>query len=422
MTPSRHRGVPLTLLAAAALVSCGNDATPTPTPAANTWTIASGEYTLAPGEERYLCTTATLPADRETVITAMTPTYGTGTHHIFFAQTLAPEDAGTFECRTLFRTTWAPLYLGGVQSGTLQLPRGAGIRLSGGQQVLIQLHLQNASASPIRARTSMTLTLADPAAPVVAAGVFGVDNRTVRIPARSTNHRTAMTCRPNRDMNVFAVLGHMHKYGSRLEFVRGGVDSTDALYETDWNFGEQPTTPRVFTLRADESVSLRCFHSNTTSAEVPYGESSDQEMCASVMYYTPFDQLDGCIEDGTARDDAGSGPGDASVPLGDGGVPVGSCVQPGENGNEQGVGRFCTARGNQCAGNAANLCLAALAPTEGQWFCTHLCTMDSQCGAGSVCVGDSRGRVCMPARCAPSTDAGPASDGGAADASTGRDQ
>jgi hypothetical protein len=421
MTPSTRRRTLLSLAAASVLVSCGSE-TPA-TPAANTWSLASGEYMLAPGEERYVCTTATLPADRETVITGMTPTYGAGTHHIFFAQTLAPETAGTFECRTLFRTTWAPLYLGGVQSGTLQLPRGAGIRLSAGQQVLIQLHLQNPTASPIRARTSMTLTLADPSATVVPAGVFGLDNRTVRVPARSTNHRTAMSCRPNRDMNVFAVLGHMHKYGSRLEFVRGGMDSTDALYETDWNFGEQPTTPRVFSLRADETVSLRCFHSNTGSTEVPYGESSDQEMCASVMYYTPFDQLDGCIEDGTVREDAGSPPGDASVVLGDGGVPVGSCAQPGDVGNDQGVGRFCTARGNQCAGNAANLCLAALAPTEGQWLCTHLCTTSEQCGADAACVGDSRGRVCMPARCAPSPDAGASGgDAGSADDAAARDR
>lgn len=407
MYQTNLRGVVLSLGAAAILVSCDSD--PATPPAAATWTLDSGEYTLAPGQERYICTTATLPADRETVITGMTPTYGSGTHHIFFAQTLAPEAAGTFECPTLFRTTWAPLYLGGVQSGTLQLPRGAGIRLTAGQQVLIQLHLQNPGSTPIRARTSMTVTLADPSAQVIPAGVFGLDNRTVRIPARTNNHRTAMSCRPNRAMNVFAVLGHMHKYGSRLEFVRGGMESTDALYETDWNFGEQPTTPRVFSLRADESVSLRCFHSNTTSAEVPYGESSDQEMCASVMYYTPFDQLDGCIEDGTVQPDAGSGPVDASVALGDGGVPVGSCAQPGDVGNDQGVGTFCTARGNQCAGHAANLCLAALAPTQGQWFCTHLCTTSDQCGANATCDGDSRGRVCIPNRCLS-----PADDGGVA--------
>ncbi|MEZ4394038.1 MAG: hypothetical protein R3A48_23435 [Polyangiales bacterium] len=395
---------PMACLALSTLVSCGDSQAPHPAPL--TWTIASGEYTLAPGEEKYLCTTATLPADRETLITAMAPTYGAGTHHIFFAQTLAPEESGTFECRTLFRTTWAPLYLGGVESGRLELPQGVGIRLPRGQQVLIQLHLQNATAAPIRARTTLTATLADPASRLVPAGIFGLDNRTVRVPPRAMNHRTAMSCRPGRDMSVFAVLGHMHKYGSRLEFVRGGMESTDALYETDWDFGEQPTTPRNFSLRADESVSLRCFHSNPTAVEVPYGESSDQEMCAAVMYYTPFDQLDGCIEDGTVRPDAGA-PDGAAIP-GDGGVPPSSCVQPGESGNERGVGRFCTPRGGECAGSAAGLCLAALAPSAGQWFCTTLCTSDDSCGSGSVCSGDSRGRVCMPARCAPSSDAGAA--------------
>ncbi len=391
-------------LLAFTIASLGSCSSPTPTPSGPTWTLESPEYVLAPGQERFVCTSANLPSDRDAVITAMSPQYGAGTHHVFFGQALAPEPAGTYECDTLFRTTWLPLYLGGVRSTELRLPSGTGIRVPAGQQVFIQLHLQNTTAATIRARTSITLSLATAEQNVRPAGIFGLDNRVLRIPSRATNHRTAMSCRPNRDMTVFAVLGHMHKFGSRIEFVRGGIDSSSSLFSAAWTFGEQPTTPVSFSLTRADEVSLRCFHSNPTAREVTYGESSDQEMCAVVMYYTPFDALDGCIEDGVARDAGTTRP---DVPVGDGGVPLGSCSQPGDMGNANGVGRFCTPTGRECAGQPASLCLATLAPTEGQWFCTNLCTSDAQCGADARCQGDTRGRVCVPRRCA-----GESSDGG----------
>lgn len=370
--------------------------------AGSTFTVASAPYMLQPGEEKYICTTVNLPAGQDAQVTAITPTYGAGTHHIFFAQTLAPEQNGTFDCAVLFRTTWVPLYLGGVESGTLNMPSGAGIRLPAGQQLLLQLHLQNPTTQPIMAQSRMTMTLAPRGTTLTQAGVFGLDHRLVSIPPRSTNHRTAMACRPNRQMDVFALMGHMHKLGSRIEFVRGGMDSTDSLFQSDWRFSEQPTTPVRFTLSPSDQVSLRCFHNNPTDLTIPWGESSDNEMCAMVLYYTPFDALDGCVEDGTTSNSDG---GTTNPGAWDGAVPASSCGQRGDTGNDQGVGRFCTPTGNECM-VPSPFCLAALAPSEGQFFCTHLCTSDNQCGTGASCQGDSRGRVCFPNRCIAGSDAG----------------
>lgn len=99
-------------------------------------------------------------------------------------------------------------------------------------------------------------------------------------------------------------------------------------------------------------------------------------------------------------------------------VPPDSCGQPGDLGNEMGVGAFCTPGGSECTAHpTAGLCLATLSPSDGQWFCTRLCTDDSMCGTNAVCTGDPRGRACVPARCASSDDAGtPMGDGGPRDA------
>ena len=120
---------------------------------------------------------------------------------------------------------------------------------------------------------------------------------------------------------------------------------------------------------------------------------------------------------------ASVGCGAAAAPDAGPNVPAGSCGQPGDTGNELGVGRFCSPGGRECTtAPQARLCVADLSPGDGQWFCTKLCSSDMDCGMDAVCIGDSRGRACLPARCAPPPmDAGPADagalDGGADDAS-----
>src|ERR1051325_10588665 len=44
--------------------------------------FVSDTYMLQPGEEKYLCYTTNLPADRDIAIVKLTPTYGAATHHI----------------------------------------------------------------------------------------------------------------------------------------------------------------------------------------------------------------------------------------------------------------------------------------------------------------------------------------------------
>ncbi len=77
-----------------------------------------------------------------------------------------------------------------------------------------------------------------------------------------------------------------------------GMSNTSAgkmLYEQSWNFNDQPTTPMQFSVNKGENLNLDCKYQNTTSQTVAYGESTEQEMCAFVLYYTPYPSLDGCM-------------------------------------------------------------------------------------------------------------------------------
>jgi hypothetical protein len=258
--------------------------------------LVSDPYTLQPGDEKYFCYTTNLPMDRDVALTKFTPTYGDGTHHILFSQTLVAEPDGFSECNVLTRDTWVPLYAGGKNSGPLELPENTGFKpLGRGQQLLMQLHLQNASDQPITATTSMRIDLVDLTPDIVPAGIYGLDDRKLDIPAHTSAAMNQMSCTIDRDLDVFAVMGHMHKHGVSLDLSRGATAGTEMLFQENWSFDLQPVTPTTFHVAKSDNLWLSCTHDNETDAPIAWGESSDTEMCAFIMYYAPSIGLDGCI-------------------------------------------------------------------------------------------------------------------------------
>ena len=256
-----------------------------------------GEYSLKPGEEKYLCYTLRVPKGMEQAVTRLVPTYGVGTHHILFSQTLTPEPAGQSECAVLSKETWLPLYAGGKESGILSSPAGTAMRLiEPEQQLLMQLHLQNASPNPLTAKTKMRVEFAPSSQGLTWAGLYGLDNRVITLPANSKRVKSSMSCVMDKELNVFAIMGHMHKQGRSLLVSRGGTSGAEVLYQEAWNFDLQPVTPITMQIRKGDTISLDCEHDNDSDKPVVYGESSDTEMCAVVFYYTPFNGLDGCIK------------------------------------------------------------------------------------------------------------------------------
>ena len=68
------------------------------------------------------------------------------------------------------------------------------------------------------------------------------------------------------------------------------------ITDEDWNFDEQPLTMKTMQISKTDQLFLRCQHDNNTDLPIAYGESSDTEMCAAGLYYTPFESLDGCTQ------------------------------------------------------------------------------------------------------------------------------
>jgi hypothetical protein len=97
------------------------------------------------------------------------------------------------------------------------------------------------------------------------------------------------------DMDVFAVFGHMHTLGRHIEVSRGAQPGEEILYKADWVFDEQPTTPAQFNVAPTDDIHIRCRYDNPTDNMIGYGESTYDEMCSFVFYYTPYVGLNGCV-------------------------------------------------------------------------------------------------------------------------------
>ena len=197
------------------------------------------------------------------------------------------------------------------------------------------------------------------------------------------------TCALANDQTMFTLFPHMHQLGVHIKTTVTVGGNPTVLHDSEYDFEEQymlPVGPIAF--RAGDSITTECTYQNSGPTAVKFGESSDTEMCFSILFRYPRGKSTFCI-----------GATEGGGPSGDGGRPGsgGPCAVPGDTGNEVGVGEFCSAGGGQCTGNTgASLCLADFVQGEFATFCTLQCQGDAECGRGAIC---NSSKICVPAKC-----------------------
>lgn len=109
----------------------------------------------------------------------------------------------------------------------------------------------------------------------------------------------------------------------------------------------------------------------------------------------------------TGSGSGSGGGGGASGGQAGGRDPNKNCVKPGATGNEKGVGAYCVSSAD-CMSPAGGLllCSADFGAADTAWFCTTICTTDSDCGSGAVCKSSDKGMGCAPLECVSQPDAG----------------
>jgi hypothetical protein len=279
----------------ALLSACGGSKASFPPPA-NGVQLKSDPYTLQPQDEKYYCYTKTV--DHDVAATEIDVDAGTLVHHLAVFYTIAPEPDGFSECPSLIKQTWIPLYGGGRNTPGMTLPEGAGFKFKAGQQILMQLHLLNAEPHAVTETTAVNLIFAADPAPLTPAGIFAVGKLRFSIPAGAMAYPITSQCAAPKALDVFAAFPHMHKLGRTIQLDHGASQETASpLVQIDpWSFGDQPMKMMSLHVNQGDYLKATCTYDNTTDHTVGYGESSNDEMCFVVLFYTPFDGLGGCVE------------------------------------------------------------------------------------------------------------------------------
>ena len=289
-------------LATALLLSCGDDAPQNgplqPLPPPGGQQLATTPYTVNPGEEKYFCYTFHSPKDAPRGIIEVQPIAGAIVHHMVLFQTLVAEKEGFSECPVLIKQTWLPIWGGGRSTNGIRLPDGVAFNMDSDTQYLVQLHLLNAGQQPVTERSGINLTYAPVGSNLTPAGIFAFGSFNIDIPAGAMDVQKTISCNATKDMHVFATFPHMHKIGKKLEFMHGTTqaDATMQYAKDPWVFGDQPMDPVDFMIHTGDYYQTTCTWDNTTTADVKYGESSNNEMCFFLLFYYPYDSLGGCVK------------------------------------------------------------------------------------------------------------------------------
>src|SRR3569623_645214 len=192
--------------------------------------LISGDWTLQPDSENYVCVRKTITED--TYIKTILPIAPPGTHHFVLMVGAPDAPAGITSCDSSLSKP--AIFASGVGVQPLAMPDGIAIHIAAGQQLLLNLHLFNASDTILTGTSGIAIESSPPVDTAHSAGV---------ILAGKTIGLTVAT----------------------------GVTTQDATCTTT----------------ASGKYHVTCTYANYSGATVKFGESTEDEMCFAITFAYP---------------------------------------------------------------------------------------------------------------------------------------
>lgn len=240
--------------------------------------LIQADWQLAPGTEE-TADNHTIVLDEDMFIGAIRPIAPSGTHHTL----LGLDGVGASD----------NIYASGIGTNELVFPPGVGLRIPAGKTLILQLHIFNPTADVLTGTSGIEVI------PVAAedvqheAEIFLPGPLGINIPP-NTEKTISGTCPLTAAQTVFALFPHMHQFGTHFKTTLNIGGQPQVLHDEDYEFEHQPVISfEPIALSAGDSVTTDCTYQNNTTSPVNWGESSNSEMCFSILYRYP--KLGGAI-------------------------------------------------------------------------------------------------------------------------------
>ena len=252
------------------------------------WTELIGrDWTVPPGaDDTYKCRRIQMTQDMW--ISGFRAVAPFGTHHTVVTISSGGQ-TGDYDCSVLNLDNQM-LYASGVATDELLFPPDVAIQVQAGQYINLNLHLFNATDDPITGRSGILVKTSD-TEPLHKADMMFAGNMRFSIEP-GDNKIVEGGCEQTRaDYQVFTLWPHMHQFAKHQKVVvtPAGQDPMTLLDEP-YSFLEQRNYPMAtLSLPMGSRIDVTCTYNNNTNppVNIPFGDSSNQEMCFTGMYKYP---------------------------------------------------------------------------------------------------------------------------------------
>lgn len=258
--------------------------------------IVAPSFPIPAAMDLYQCfaTTISLPGKRHVIKATKVIGNSTVLHHmVLFRDTGKNAPATKANCG--LESDWLPVYAWAPGAGPLNLPTDIGMPLNNGDQLVIQIHYNNATGVTGTDSSGAKLCLTDQLR-TKEGGVLAVGPTSFDLPPNCPKAEAKGTCNNpsflNTTFDVFTVWPHMHLKGRSLKSTIGSTLVTD---RPSYSFNSQYLEPANFQFKPGETMTTTCRWDTTgATGTIPWGEDTTQEMCFNFLYTTPVPPVAYC--------------------------------------------------------------------------------------------------------------------------------
>lgn len=277
----------------AGMPDAGNDDCP---PGSTELKIVAPAFSIPGATDHYQCfaTTISLPGKRHVIKATKVIDNAQVLHHMVLFRDLG-KNAPAMKANCGIETDWSVLYAWAPGAGPMEPPVDVGMPLNNGDQMVIQIHYNNAAAVTGVDSSGAKLCLTDQLR-AKEGGVLAVGPTDFALPPNCPKAEAQGTCvNPgflNTTYNVFTVWPHMHLKGRALKSTIGSTVVTD---RPNYSFQSQYLETANFQFKPGETITTRCRWDTTgATGPTPWGEDTAQEMCFNFLYVTPVPPVAYC--------------------------------------------------------------------------------------------------------------------------------
>jgi len=283
----------LLLLSGVAMSACGGDSTTGPPGGGGTteqWVTAlTRSWSLPASTEAYKCHSELATSDRYyTGFRLASPSAAQTELYLLVRPSVT--QVGDYDCSSSDILGGEAIYAAGAGTTPVTFSGGKGVHVAAGQYLQMVVHINNTSASPVTASTTIEGRVAAAKDVTTPIDMFFVGRIQFALPADSDTNVVNASCGTVADMHVVAEIPLLRSLGIHQTFTQ--KDPSSVIHVIfDSGFDPQHV---VFTSLGTDSLLVggsqifaSCTYVNTTGVVVNFGESAQNESCLLGLYRYP---------------------------------------------------------------------------------------------------------------------------------------